>query len=333
MRTITRVLEAVAPPAATTRFVDQIVQMAPDDVHFSFFSWRNVLLGRYDVVHYHWPEHLIRDDRRFRRSLKRALFRAMVLRLKLQRTRVIRTIHNLTPHTPGDPGEQRLLKALDRVVSHYVVLNGCTPRPAAPTTLIRHGHYRDQFVSHGREESVSGRLLFCGRIEPYKGLLELLDVVSEEPTGVSELRVVGKPVPSMVAPVEEGLGRYRGSVSVTATLAHVPDDHMVREVTAAEAVILPYRELHNSGIALVALSLNRPVIVPQSCVMSEISEEVGPGWVIEYAGDLSRDSLAAAIDRLRATPRSASPALRTRDWQYVADSYATVFRGVNQPGS
>lgn len=327
MRKITRVLEAVAPPAATTRFVDQIVQFAPEDIRFDFFSWRNVVLHKYDVIHFHWPEHLIRDHRPVRRAVKRALFRAMLLRVRLRRTRVVRTIHNLTPHTAGDRGEQRLLEALDRAVRHYVVLNGCTPKPAAPTTTIRHGHYRDQFAEHSREDSVSGRLLFCGRIEPYKGLLELLDVVSKEPAGVRELRVVGKPVPSMVTPVEEGLGRYRGPVPVFANLAHVPDEEMVREVTAAEAVILPYRELHNSGIALVALSLDRPVIVPRSCVMSEISEEVGQGWVIEYEGDLSRESLAAAIDKLRATPRSGSPALRTRDWQYVADSYAEVFRG------
>ncbi|MFE1645852.1 glycosyl transferase [Microbacterium sp. P01] len=321
-----RVLEAVEAPGDTLKFINQIVDFAPDSVSFSFFSWRRVLLSSYDVIHFHWPEHLIRDVRPIRRFVKRSLFRILLARLRLQRLPVVRTVHNVSPHTPGDQEEERLLAALDRQVTEHVVLNECTPRGSDQrATLIRHAHYRDRFEAEPREESIPGRLLFLGRIEPYKGLLELIDTVTYRPAGVNELRIVGKPVPDLVASLSEAIDRGAEAFPISARLTYVTDTDMVKEVTAAEALVLPYREMHNSGVMLVALSLARPVIVPRSCTTTMLAEEVGAGWVIEYDGPLTDQVLADAMDDLRSHDRAIDPVLDTRDWLHVANAYAAVF--------
>lgn len=323
----TRVLEAVNPPNETIRFVDQVTRRAPSDIAFSYFSWRALVLGRYDVVHFHWPEHLLRGSDRVRLLARRLLFRLFLVRARTRPMRIVRTVHNVSPHTPGDATEERLLRTLDGLVTEHVVLNGCTPvRASARTTLIRHAHYREQFADFERREATPGKLLFLGRIEAYKGLLPLMDLVSEGDLPLSHLRIVGRPVADMVDPINERLARNRGRIPISANLTYVSDPEMVSEVTSSEAVILPYSELHNSGIMLVALSLNRPIIVPRGCTTSEIADEVGAGWVIEYDDELNRETLIDALQRLRASERSVEPQLGTRDWEYVANSYADVFR-------
>ena len=50
--------------------------------------------------------------------------------------------------------------------------------------------------------------------------------------------------------------------------------------------MLPYRHMHNSGAALTALSLDRPVLVPETDVNRDLARETGPGWVVTFAGEL-----------------------------------------------
>src|SRR5690606_38315853 len=108
-------------------------------------------------------------------------------------------------------------------------------------------------------------------------------------------------------------------------LSFVPDEDMVREISAAEAVVLPYSEMNNSGVLLVALSLGIPVIVPKSPTNESISREVGAGWVIQYDEVFDEHALRRSLDSLRTIVRS-EPNLRTRDWRTVASMYASAFR-------
>ncbi len=72
-------------------------------------------------------------------------------------------------------------------------------------------------------------------------------------------------------------------------------------------MVLPYREMHNSGAALTALSLNRPVLVPDNEVNRELAEEVGPGWVFRYDGELTGRHLLDALAAHRARPPARVP--------------------------
>ncbi|HSW15175.1 MAG TPA: hypothetical protein VLI06_20165, partial [Solimonas sp.] len=55
-----RVLESVSPPDGTTRYIDQVVSMAPTWVRFSYLGAKNLVGLRYDVLHVHWPDSLLR---------------------------------------------------------------------------------------------------------------------------------------------------------------------------------------------------------------------------------------------------------------------------------
>ena len=76
-----------------------------------------------------------------------------------------------------------------------------------------------------------------------------------------------------------------GDSRIRLEIAHIPNERVYLYFKSADLVVLPYRDvqnernLFNSGIALVALSFNRPVLVPNQGAMRELYAQVGPDWV------------------------------------------------------
>jgi beta-1,4-mannosyltransferase len=319
------VLQSVTAPGPTIKFIDQVVRYAPDDVGFTFFGWREALFGSYDVLHVHWPEYFTRGSSRPVTAAKRILFRLLLSRLRRRRTPVVRTVHNLQPHSRGDSAENGLLARLDALTTVDVHLNECTPDRGIRAVVISHGDYREQLDGFQRSAPNPGRILFIGRIEPYKGVLELIEVVGSMPVDRVELRVVGRPAAEMrerIVRATSGPGGIHRNVSCR--LDFVSDAAMVEEITSSQVVVLPYREMHNSGVLLVALSLGRPVLVPATCVNDAIAREVGDGWVMRYEGPLTPDQIEQALRSSRAL--DGLPMLDGRDWRTVAEAYAEVYR-------
>ncbi|MDN3310448.1 polysaccharide pyruvyl transferase family protein [Microbacterium oryzae] len=321
-------LETVAAPGHTIKYIDQVVRYAPNDVTFTYFSWKQALFGRYDVLHVHWPEFLMRSGRPWFRILQRQLVRALLLRVRVLRTPVVRTQHNREPHEPGDAKERALLRKLDELTTDRVFLSAAMNATDLPGTryVVPHGDYREELGSHPTSSAVRGRLVFFGRIEPYKSVPHLIDVFEAVASEGDELRVVGRPTEPVKQEILDRVAAWqRTDATVRLRLEHVADVDMVEEISSAEAVVLPYSEMNNSGVVLVALSLSRPVIVPASETNQTIADEVGEGWVIQYEGEFSEQNLREALATAR-RPRSVAPDLAARSWRTVASSYADVFR-------
>lgn len=321
------VMEATtAAPDGTTRYIDQVVTFASPHTTFVYFSWTAALQGRYDVLHIHWPELLVRHRSRLKRFTASVLLLLLLIALKIRRIPIVRTLHNLQPHEEGAALERFVLRVLDRATSHFVTINPVTRAPHGIETYIPHGHYRDRFAPHERSESEVGTLVYAGLIRPYKGIERLVASYSARPEGAAaKLRIVGKPTPELRAYIEDAISC---DSSISAVLEFVPDAELVKEMTRAELVCLPYDELHNSGMALVALSLDRPLLVPETDTTRALANEVGPGWLHLFPSPLTADHLAAALEQNRAaaSTRSARPILDDRDWERVSARYERVFR-------
>lgn len=327
----TRVYEAVPGPGETVKFIDEIVRYAPPDIEFSFHSWGRAIFGRYDLVHFHWPEFYVRDISTIRRSLKRIVFLAFLARIRLTRTPIVRTIHNVKPHQPGDAGERRLLRVLEKSVRRYVVMSSSTPvDPAVESVLVPHGDFLEVFRDLPRETRVKGRVLLFGRLHPYKGALELIEAATQVKDAHVEIRIVGSPTPDMRILIEDRIKRYDGTARVSVHLQRVTDAEMVAEMTKADLVALPYQDAGNgnSGVAMVALSLNRPVLVYRSALMEELASETGRPWVQMMDSELSGEEIELALQNIGHLEDDDAPRLVNRDWQSIASSYAAVFREV-----
>ena len=183
---------------------------------------------------------------------------------------MIVTVHDADPH-PGDglPLQMTLQRALIRRATGLVALTGhvagrLRQQPAArglpllearlpPLVFQRHGQTAP--LAHGGPM----RLLCFGRLLPYKGLnlfeaaLRGLASAGAAPDRF-DVRVVGE---GPHTPTLEALARLPG---VRVENRWVPEDEVAGLVAWADAVVLPYREASQSGVAAIALAAGRWVV-------------------------------------------------------------------------
>ncbi|PJJ71851.1 beta-1,4-mannosyltransferase [Diaminobutyricimonas aerilata] len=317
------VVHSLAPPDGRTKYVDMIVEGATAGTTIRYFTWKRVLTGDYDVFHVHWPELTIRGRSRTHRFLRRRALDLLLLRLRVKRIPLVRTVHNVEPHEPGSAAERRSLRRYDRATDLFIRLNPTTDLgPGRDVVTILHGHYRERFAGHPMPSIEPGRLLYFGIIRPYKGVTRLMDVFRTLDRPDLRLRVVGSPSVGQRELVEAACA---ADPRITSELRYVDDAELVDEIGRAELVILPYREMHNSGSILVALSLDRPVLVSASPSNDALKDEVGPGWIYDYEGELTAEIIEATLDRVRSTPREDRPRLSGRDWDHMGELHHRAY--------
>lgn len=324
-----RVMQSFRPPRPTTNpyivMLDRALAAEPTLQH-ERFSWSGALLHRLDALHFHWPEVLLSADRPWKRWGKRQLFRLVLLRARLQGTVIVRTVHNLELPSDLDRATLRLLREVEERAGLRVLLNPHTrPHWDSPTVVIPHGHYVDWFADVPRVEPEPGSLAFVGLVRRYKGVEALLDAFAATASDRPQLRlrIAGNPTTAdLRADLER---RAAADPRVGLDLRFLDEPDFATAIMAARGVVLPYRHMHNSGAALAALSLARPVLVPRNEVNTALAAEVGQGWVHQYDGDLDADDLRA-FDTALAAPRSPHPDLSGRGWALAGARHAQAYR-------
>jgi beta-1,4-mannosyltransferase len=321
-----RVLQSFTVLSETTNpYLEQLVTSLSGRVEVSLFSWRTAFSGRFDVLHIHWPELLVRGTSPLRSVARIVLFLAVLTSMRIRRQALVRTLHNDGPHEGGPRLESMALRCCDRRTTLWVLLNDASrpPRPA-PTAVIPHGHYRDWLATVAAElpDRVPGRLLFFGLIRRYKGIEELLEAFTTLNADQATLRLIGRVVDAETAPVIEAAAAADHRVS--SRLEFIPDADLVAELGRSQLVVLPYRKMNNSGAALLALSLDRTILVPDNPVTRALADEVGAQWVMRYSGRIGASDLVRALDETSAG-LAGRPDLRRRDWPAVGAAHADAY--------
>lgn len=323
-----RVLESVKALRTTTNpYVVQLVSRLEElpDAVVDTFSYPKALLGRYDVFHVHWPEVLFGGHRPSGRLVRRTLTTLLLARLRLTRTPIVRTWHNLDRPAGLSRWDHALLDAVDRHTAAVIRLNESTPVPLpVPVHTIPHGHYQDWFRTIEPVPMQPHRVVYVGLIRRYKGVERLVDAFRDVATPGAELEVAGMPTSSELAGALEALAR--GDERITLSLRFLDDTDFVHAITRASLVVLPYAQMHNSGTTLAALSLQRPVLVPDNAVNRDLADEVGAGWVHRFQGELTSRSIEDALEALALEWPSSPPRLAGREWSSGADAHVDAFR-------
>lgn len=315
------------PSAATNPYITQLydaLRQVPDLVILPF-SWRAAFFGDWQVFHVHWPETIWASPSRLRRTVKELLFVLLLVRIRLTGAVVVRTYHNVASHEDLDALARFVTRRLDRATADYVVLNGQIAPPApARRTLIPHGHYLDWYGEQTASVAVPARLASFGLIRPYKGVEELLAAFGDwdEPSG--SLVIGGKAADPATA--ERLTALAATDPRVTLTLRFLEDGQLVDLVTSAELTVFPYLRMHNSGAVLAALSLGRPVLVPDNEINRALGDEVGRAWVQLFTAPLTAAALSAALSAIRTIPAGSRPDLAGRDWRTAGVAHRDAFR-------
>lgn len=332
-----RVLLAVQPSEGINNPYGELLarSLSAQSCSVRSWSWRFALIGAYDVIHLHWPEGLLRGNSLPKRLAKWAGFLVLLLRWSVGRVAVVETIHNETPHEPGNWVEGVLLAWKNRLVRHWIAINPVTTPRAPITTVILHGHYRDVYSRPAAIDGIPGKLLFFGMIRPYKGVPDLIRRFCESDAAEQgwQLRIIGDPS-SVDLEHEIKVLSDRVPSHVSGILDSIPDSQLVAEIASAEAVILPYRRLFNSGVALTALSLGVPVIMPRVAASIALQQEVRQEWVVLYDEPLTGGRLLDALHQVRLLggERDAYPDLAQRDWDVSGRLHLDVYEQSVQAG-
>ena len=321
------VLQSVPEPKPTTNpYVVQLIRSLREaGVEVRTFSWRAALTGRYDVFHVHWPEILARGNTRLRTLARQVALLALLIRLKVTRTPIVRTLHNTVAargrrpaRGPADEAGRPLDPVRHRHQRPHRSAGGAAHQPPSRTATTGTGTHRTTVP-----EPVAGRLAYFGLIRAYKGVEELISAFRALPGDGLSLTVSGRPrTPELAAELNQ---RAADDERITLELDYLSDEQLVRRLGEAELVVLPYRQMHNSGAALAALSLDRPVLVPANPINADLAAEVGPGWVHTFTGELTHQVLAAGLQALDTTERSPAPDLSRREWADTGEQHRAAY--------
>ena len=287
-------------------------------------------LEHVDVLHLHWPESPLNlpDPSGINLVLEASRL------ARAQNVRVVWTAHNLRAHAGIHPNLERefwdgFCSLLDGVIalsesSRLALLEAHPTLERVPITVIPHGYYRGVYPNTISREEARVKLnlpleipvlAFVGQLRAYKGIPELLAAFSKL-EGDVRLLIAGKPVPPEDAPHLETLAARDPRVRLE--LGFVPDDRLQVFLNAADLIVLPYRQILNSGSALLALSFNRPLLAPAIGSLPELAQTIGGGWVQLFKGDLEAGGLRDAFEMGRIVRDQVAP-LEDFDWDRIAE--------------
>jgi glycosyltransferase involved in cell wall biosynthesis len=219
---------------------------------------------------------------------------------------LVLTAHDILPREPR-PGQReaqrRLYDRFDAVVVHshagQTRLTGELGIDPARVHVIPHGVLRpwegegEQPLSSDLRGFEGPVVLFFGLLRPYKGIELLLDAWRElGGDSGAELWIVGMPRMD-IAPL-----RTRAPAGVRLVPRFVSDPEILALMRRASLVVLPYREIDQSGVAFTALGAGAPLLLSDVGGFPEIAA-TGAARLFA-AGD--RGALGSAITGLLADP-------------------------------
>ena len=249
------------------------------------------------------------------------------------------TAHDVLPREPR-PGQvaatRRILRGVDAVVVHSEYGAARLRAEAGVASerihVIPHGAF-EHLTRQVRERPLPAELaaievpviLFFGLVRPYKGV----DVLIEAFGAIegAELWIAGMPRMSL-EPLRELAARAPGPVRFIPR--YVVDAEIPALMRRADLVVLPYREIDQSGVLYTALAFARPLVLSAVGGFPEIAERHGaaelvpPGDAAALAGTL-RALLADPQRRAELAAAAARAAVGPYSWDAVADRTLALY--------
>ena len=309
-------------------------------------AWRAA--GRPPVVHLHWVHDFLGGSGGWPTRRNVIWFDAQLRILKALGVRLVWTVHNLKSHgTEADPRQieahQRLVERCDAIIVHCEVARALLIELFEPSAaaqgrihLIPHGSYVEHYAtdidpmaarsSLGLPES--GRIFaFVGAIRGYKNVEELLTSFRalDEVTDDDRLVIAGKPLPKRLGTELAELAD--GDPRIVLRLGRQSEEDLSTVLRAADVAVMPFRDILNSGSAILALSHARPLIAP---AMGCLPETIPAGASFLYPPDATdglADAMRAALAAdLAAMGEAALEDARGLAWGPIAARTAALYR-------
>ncbi len=313
-------------PASRGKLIVKLAEHPLDMVRFL----RHVSTEKPEIVHFQWaPVQPL--DKHFFRRIKQP---------------VVITAHDVVPREPR-LGQLRSLKRLyrsaDALIAHTrhgadrlrreVGIDG------EKIHVIPHGAF-DYLKTQEEAKPIDRSLgdlegrkiaLFFGLIRPYKGvdlLIEAFKYTSDD----AVLLVVGMPKMSI-----DSLKSRVESLNLQERIRFLPrfvsDPEIPAYFNRADLVVLPYREIDQSGVLYTALAFHKPMILTDVGGFSEFASETGAARLVpsndaELLGIAIAELLQSPDKRKELAEAAAKAAAGTYSWDRIAEQTLELYRSL-----
>lgn len=201
--------------------------------------------------------------------------------------------------------------------------------PNSKIVISRFGYYDWINYLYCKDKDTNSRgdyLLFCGQIQPHKGVDILLNAMLE----------VHKVLPELKCVIAGG-GKYPFDISPYLNLDYIElrnyfieMNEMIDLIRNSIFVICPYKDATQSGIVQLSLSSNVPLIVTNVGALPKVVKDGVTGIIVPPS---NKEVLAKAILRLIDNPellerfRQNIEKVWKKDmsWDYVVDTYNSLY--------
>lgn len=310
-----------------------------------FFPWGTMFTrGFPDLVHLQWQHVYFRSKWLGEAILRTCLFFIQFLILRLARVGFVWTVHNIVNHEKLHVRwELRACRLLARSVDKIIVHCSAARRSVVShyrvmedrIAIVPHGHYIGWYPPPLAKASGRARvdlpgdalvLVFFGQIRKYKGLDRLIEEFRRLEDSDLRLVIAGDPRPGTLG--NNLAASAEGDPRIRFELGFVDDGRLVEYLSAADLVVLPYRDSLTSGSAVLAASYGRAVLMPRIGCAEELPDTMG----IFYDPD-EPDALRCALEAARQSPLeqmglAARIYMEKFSWSDAGAATAGIYRAV-----
>lgn len=196
-----------------------------------------------------------------------------MLRFFSKKTRVIQTIHNVFPHGTNKVQrtkyKQRFMK-MDTLIDHYIVHTESTANEVE--NIFRIKRERLSIVPHGifipdyqlnnspKPSDAKKTIIFYGVNRRNKGgdlLIEAVKLLPENYRKKVKVLMAGKTNSVYLRELQK---KSQG-IDIVFMPSFIPDQDLYQMIDAADYIALPYREISQSGVLLLALYFRKPLLI------------------------------------------------------------------------
>lgn len=230
-------------------------------------------------------------------------------KLRKNGIRVIATIHDLLPfdkkiydfyfhkkiYSHADKVISQAKKNIDELVKKFGVERN-------KVVYIPHGHYMEYAETATKEESIDRLslpknrpiVLFFGQIKKVKGVDVLIEAIAKVKKKCPNIFCViaGKVWKDDFSIYEKMIDELNLSDCIRTDIKFIPDNDIKYYFNAADIVALPYREIYQSGVVLLAAAYEKPIVATTEGEFLNVIKNGKTGLLVESGNS---DSFAEAI--------------------------------------
>lgn len=301
------------------------------------------------VIHIHWVppsfiDQLFWSRNRLKFGLRLVVLSIDLLLCRVRGLRIVWTLHNLVEHESPDPDHEVRVRALLAWFANAVIAHSEAALDLAEKTyginlrrkghVIPHGNYIGAYAHNDAIKQMLYRkyrigpddivILFFGAIRQYKGLDQLLLAFRNVDDERLRLIIAGKPINEKVWRwlTQEAITDHRIQLS----LEFVPEAQVAAHFALASAVVLPLQRVLTSGSVLLAMSLGKCLILPETARVLGVPVIAG---ILYYESQAALEKLLRGLREIDVAKMGASNLVIARqfDWAAIAAATAKVYSG------